>query len=64
MYEIGFYWVKTATINGVQNGEWQPAFFNGENWELCGEDGDEPETYFDEIGEKIISPQQPERGAF
>lgn len=61
-YDIGFYWVKTATIPDKQIGEWQPAFFTGDWWEICGNDRPKPEEYFAEIGEPIKSPYQPVRG--
>lgn len=61
-YEKGFYWVKTATIPGEQVGEWQPAFFNGDEWEICGQDQSEDTDFFDFIGERIMGEYQPIRG--
>ena len=61
--EIGFYWVKTHNIEGVQVGEWQPAFNAEEGWYLCGSEVPKPNEYFSEIGERITSGEyQPIRG--
>lgn len=58
----GFYWAKTHDIMGEQVGQWQPVFFNGEEWELCGQDQPEETDFFEEIGERITASYQPIRG--
>jgi hypothetical protein len=60
-YEISFYWVKIFDIKNMQRGEWQPAFYNGDEWELCGLDQPQGFYYFDEIGERINCMYQPIR---
>lgn len=56
----GFYWVKSHTTEGRQVGKWEVAFFNGEGWLTVGEEGQETDEYFSEIGEKVICKYQPE----
>jgi len=59
----GFYWVKTLTIPGQQQGGWEPAYFNGldeeEPWSMIGTDQNASIDWFDEIGPKIICEYQP-----
>jgi hypothetical protein len=63
MWEVGFYWVKSAAVPEVgQIGVWQIGFFNGEGWELGGQEGPCYDEYVAEVAEKINCPYQPELG--
>jgi hypothetical protein len=59
--QLGFYWVKTASIEGIQTGVWQTGFFNGEGWQLCGYEGVCYDEFIAEIADKINCPYQPTR---
>jgi hypothetical protein len=61
-YKIGSYWAKTSDIENIQRGEWQPVYYNGTGFELCENDEQEGDYYFDEIAERINCPHQPVRG--
>lgn len=59
---VGFYWVKTITVEGYQKGEWEVAFFTGlpdeECWERIGTEERCTDEYFEQIGSRIICEYQ------
>jgi len=53
--EIGFYWVKTPEeYDGLS--KWEIAFYNGKEWELCGEEWSFDSDYFVDIKKEPLEP--------